>query len=350
MNDEDERVLKTIESRLGRPGPDIRCGVEPAVRAHVLSRIVDSGRLRAMARLVKWAERLLERHDPAAVFTDGLSGEVTTVLLALAKARGIVTFAGWHSPYIDDVKLDLFGSDLRNPPIVDISLTWGRRHEDYLNATSARCAIIRTGSPVAGHARRAPRPRRGRPRKALLLQYAAPPYDLYWRHDEQYRFFVEAVRMLREVGFDEIRFKLHPGPSTTGYHRRIADRFDLDCEIHQYGRFQDFIEWADIVIGPVHSGAMLEVIAAGKSYYPVLLRPTMVNTEYVSDYQIFSDISTLRRALETRAPLDQATLLEDFAGTNEFSDPAGRIWEVIAAKVLAPPVPAGPAPDFRPSS
>ena len=129
---------------------------------------------------------LLDRHKPDVVLTDGLQNVLTTTFLELAKKRGIATVATWHSPYIQDVKISIFGGDPRIPPVVDTCFTWGRIHEKWLARNGTRCKAVRTGSVVNAHYRRRP-PRDGGRNRGLILQYLTPLADVKSVQAARYR-------------------------------------------------------------------------------------------------------------------------------------------------------------------
>ena len=343
LSDEDRRRLEAIPERLRAAWRSLPAeGVEADVRAHVQRHILSTGRLEEHAARVLSAERVLDRHKPDVVLTDGLQNVLTTTFLELAKKRGIATVATWHSPYIQDVKISIFGGDPRIPPVVDTCFTWGRIHEKWLARNGTRCEAVRTGSVVNAHYRRRP-PRDGGRKRGLILQYLTPLANVKSVQAARYGSFVEVARMLSELGFSEIRLKLHPGASVAApYYRKICETFGLACDVRHAGPFHEHVAWADVVIGPVTTGAMLEVMAAGKPYYPLLLPPHSVNVEYLGAYPVFEDVASLHRALKSGQSLDQTQLLNDYTSLGEIPDPAMRAWEALRGEAASAPRPRRP--------
>ena len=74
---------------------------------------------------------------------------------------------------------------------------------------------------------------------------------------------------------------------------------------------------------------MLEVMAAGKPHYPVLLPPHSVNTKYLDGSPVYTDLNSLRQALAAGEVPDQRKLLNDFNSFDEIPDPAARVWQVL---------------------
>ena len=332
LSPRDRRAVDGIEQRLLDALATPASGRDIYVRRHVQERILKPGRLNRAAVEVNWGKRLLERHRPGHILTDGLQNPTTNTILELAKDRAIPASACWHGPFVQDVKLEIFGSDPRVEPLVERCLTWGRVNEDWLDSISARTAKVRVGNLAAARFRdtvRAPENRR----HALLLQYAVTYNDFATVTSTEYQYFVEVVQILRDLKYREIRFKLHPGAPKGRYYERIAERFGLECQIFETGSFEDFVAWSDIVVGPVVSGAMLEVMAAGRPYYPVLLSPHAVNTSYLGSCTVYGDFKALRQALESGQPPECGACLNDFTSIDEFSDPAARTWQALRSQV-----------------
>jgi len=328
LSEEDRRAVDAIHSRLEEAWKSPATGREALVRRHVRKHILAPKLLYGKAVEVTWAERILDRHKPDQIFTDALQNTTTNTFFELAKQRGIPTAGTWHGPFIQDVKLEIFGCDPRFGPLVDRCFTWGRNHEDWLDNISAKTTKVRIGNLVCGPYRRLP-PAATKQGRALVLQYSGMGHDFATPTSHEYFFFVHTVRMLRDLGYSKIRLKFHPGLSKTRYYRRIAEFFDVECEMFAEGLFADFVAGADFVIGPAVSGAMLEVISAGKPYYPVLLPPHSINVKYLEGSPVYTDLDALGQALAAGEVPDQRKLLNDFNSFDEIPDPAARVWQVL---------------------
>lgn len=328
LSDDDRRAVDAIHSRLDEAWECPATGRDAVVRRYVRKHILAPKRLHDKAVEVKWAERVLARHKPDQIFTDALQHTTTNTFFELAKQRGIPTAGTWHGPYIQDVKMEIFGCDPRFGPLVDRCFTWGRNHEDWLDNISAKTTKVRIGNLVCGPYRRLP-PAATKQGRALVLQYIDPGHDFAAPTSHEYFYFVTTVRMLRDLGYSKICLRLHPGSPKSRYYTRIAKFFDVECEMSAEGPFKHFVAWADFAIGPATSGAMLEVISAGKPYFPVLLPPHSVNTKYLDGSPIYTDLNSLRRALAAGEVPDQRKLLNDFNSLDEIPDPAARVWQVL---------------------
>ncbi len=81
-------------------------------------------------------------------------------------------------------------------------------------------------------------------------------------------------------------------PSKT-YYEKIVRTFGLDCVVLKSERLHDVLQDYDIVIGPIHSGAIFEAMAAGKEVYAFWLGPDDVVTQFYASYGLLRDISEL---------------------------------------------------------
>jgi len=313
--------IKTVISKLDGPFAQI-------MRDHITRSVLENRRLEAAARHVVNCEKLIDRLNPALVFTDGLQNAFTNTALAVAKKKGCLTAATWHAPYIVDHCMEIFGSDPHTPALADYCLTWGRGHEDWLDANGATCRQIRTGNIIASRVRKAPTAPR-KTRKALVLQYLPVMGDsLSWyTPSAEFNFFIETVKMLANIGFDEIRFKLHPANIKFDYYKRIAKTFGLRCGIIDDSAFLDHIDWADIVVSIPSSGASLEVLASGKPFYPVLLEPNMIEKRYLYGLRTLDSVGALRQAILTDEESYSEEFLEAFTSEQEINDPAKCAWQ-----------------------
>ncbi len=325
-------VVDTIAERLERSWKSPAKGHEKAVRDFIRTQVLESGWFHWMAGQVKWAEHLFDTHRPEAVFADGMLNTDINIFLELARARGVPTALTWHSPVFQKSKIPIFGNDPRVRSVVERCFTWGKAHEDWLDDTAARCTKVRTGKPTDGGCAN-PVGNRRNGRNALILQFAVPGEDIAAKSANEYNCFVELVRLLRDVGYTEIRLKLHPSCAVTAYYGHIAEYFHLDCTISRDGPFEDHAAWADIVIGPICTAAMLDVMAAGKYYYPFHLSPSSQDTCYLKGCRIYKDLESLRQALQEGSPPHQRETLNHITSAEEFPDSAERVWAAMRAMV-----------------
>ncbi len=328
----DAIVGRTQRRRRDNPGT----GREAAIRTLIHDRFLGRGRIHQLAAQVIRAERMLDRHAPAAIFADGMLNTDINIFMELARPRRIPVATTWHSPIVQKSKIPIFGNDPRIGLLSNAVFTWGRLHEDWLADTGATSVRIRTGNPLEV---REAAPARGRMRRALVLQLAAPGGDVGARATDEYDYFVRVVRLLQDLGHDEIRFKPHPSCAVAPYYQRIAAFFDLPCDIVQDGSFEEHLAWSDFVIGPIYTGALSETLCGGKPYFPIHLPGSSLDPAYLKGMEVFRDMASLARALDNENRPEQRETLYHLTGRDECPDPVAAIWTALR-DMAARPTPA----------
>jgi hypothetical protein len=325
-----KEILTALEKSLAAPTINGR----EIPRDYIKRRILDAGKLTKAAMDIVAAERLLDTYRPERVVVDGERNPPTRIYIELAKSHDMSADHTWHSPLAPkNQKLDALGGDPRAEPLFDRCLTWGAAHEAWLDAIGSRQPRVRVGSPMSDRYLNAPAFRPGGKTNALVLQYTPNLMDLRGLNANIFENFVNTVRLLHERGYENIRYKIHPGPGRwkKSYFEEIARHFDLPCQIFKKEPFEEFVTWADIVVGPVQSGAMYETIAGGKPYYTMLIHPHSMDTSYYGDYPLLFSVDDLARALDQPVdPEARLKMLNALYSIDEFPSGSKRFWDVIS--------------------
>jgi len=336
LNAKDLAELDNIKQKILRTLVPSSDPCKNDVHRYLHRRVINGDGLIKMALDVKWAERLIDEFQPNLVITDGLMDITSKIFLELAKSRGVTNAVTWHGPYVQDVKVDIFGCDPRMESLADYSLTWGRAHEDWLDGIGAKTRKIRTGNLVSsGYQGIEQVTGRG---NVMILQFVSTIHEFVSPLSYEYFCYVEIVRMLAALGYTSVRVRFHPGASKRKYYEQINEFFGLTCEMNDEGSYRDNLEWADIIIGPANSGAALETIASGRPYFPVSLKPNAINKHYISGLPVFEDLGSLRKGLESGISMDQKEFLENFTSLKEFPNSPQRTWDVIEGIVTGGPI------------
>ena len=308
-------------------------------RNYFQKHIIPSGRFQEMAQNIKWVSQLLDRYSPKMLFSDGLDDALSQIFFVASKKRNIRTAVTLHGTVIHDAKIDILGCDERVDPVVDTFFTWGKVNEDWLEDIAAQCKTVRIGNLVALRSRPTTLPLQMENRqRALVLQYAMTPWDLAWPQDAQYSLFVATIRLLNELGFKEVRFKMHPGGGSASFYEKIVSTFGLNCLIYQNEPFDSLVNWADFAVGPVSSGGMLEFLGSNKPYFPILIEPTSMNPKYVEGLPVSRNLKDLREYLTAPTPPDFSALNERFSSLTEIPNPAIRTWEELKSELGISPL------------
>lgn len=338
----DRKAVDDMQARLIGAWRHAAKGRDAALRRHIRKHVLEKRVFHRLAEEATYCRWLLSRHRPHGVLTDSLLDPTYFMLVSMAAGMGARTSYTWHGPYLQNLRLSLLDGDRRRAPIVDQCLTWGPIQEKWLDSIGFKGKKIRTGNVVAMSRLSVwpPRPmvRETVPspgtRRVLVLQYTPVRSDILGLDERQYAAFVDIVRLLRRLGFKDIRFRLHPGAWRISYYKSIAALFRLDCPIHEGGAFKDAVNDADIVIGPVQSGAMNETIAEGKPYYPILFAPHCLDPALLDVIRPYRDLASLERDLARGSVVDQKRILDACCSFDEAADPARRAWRVLEETAL----------------
>ena len=334
LSRQDTEAVEQIVNRLEAAWRTPSSGRDEVLRRFARKAILDRRLFHAAAAETRWVESVLDRCLPAQILTDSIKNATTTTFLEVAKQRRIVTNLTWHGIIVQDFRFRLLGCGSGKPSLVDRCLTWGVNHERWLKNIRAEATTARIGGIVA-HGLPSSAKHSVAWRNVLVLQYVTPLHDFQAPSSHEYLFFVETLRTLEKLGYESVRFRFHPGIEKVGYYRDIAEQFGLSYPATGGGLFHEQLEWADLVIGPATSGAMLETIAAGKPYYPVMLNPHASNMTYFGEGRVFSSVEELESALRERTPLDQRNILRDFYSGGEVADPVAQTFKVLAELPLS---------------
>ena len=324
-----EEIQTDLLAAFKTPAKDTRA----ITRAYAKKNILETGKLTKVARDVCAAERLLDRYRPRRIVVDGEKNPPPRIYIELAKARNIAVDHTWHAPMTPkSQKHDALVGDSYTAPQITRYLTWGMIHEMWLDTIGAKQPRVRIGCPLSDKYNKPGVTRPQKKQNVLVLQYTPNLGDLRGLNTNMYGFFVDAVRMLRDQGFEDICFKIHPGPGRwkVEYFNKIARHFSLQCQILKFEPFEDCVDWADIVIGPAQTGAMFETIAGGRAYHAMLMPPHGMDERYFGDYPLLHSVPELAKALDRPVtPETGRRLLNALYSVDEFPSGSQRFWEVM---------------------
>ena len=319
----DEAVQEIIDRYLNHWNGSNPDTLTMIVRRYITKNVFSSEKIRFYTAQIDLTKRFLLRHQPKRVLLDSIFAAGSRIPMEIAKGIGIKVDYIWHGYWMHIIHFDALGGDPRTKTLVDRVYTWGEQNERWLDAINWQGENVRVGNPFGQKYLKARESGRSKelPKNILVLQYTPMNSDIRGLNANQYGFFVDVVRRLRVIGDFNIRLKLHPGVWKESYYERIKDQYSLSCEIRKDGPFEKHVQWADIVIGPAHSGAYLEVLAANKPYYPVIMLPQskMVHDKHTKFYE---DLGLLVNDIKGSVVHDQNEALEDLTSLSQFPSPA----------------------------
>lgn len=295
--------------------------------------------LEEAAHEVLMAEEFIRRTQPSRIVVDSVRSRRHLSYIELGTSLGIEIDYMWHAPLTpQNLKMGALGGDPRQRVFVNRCLSWGATNDRWLDEVEAPQPKVRIGSPLRNkylaQSTRSPFSRKPiSTQNVLLLQYGFNVLDLAGVNANMYGTFVNCVRILREIGYQNISLKMHPGPGrwTKSQFEEIREFFNLDCKILMHEPFEECLAWADIVIGPSHTGAMFETLAANKPYHALLLPPhSTFDKSYFGDFPLIENLEDLPAALQCDNTQAERKVLDDLYSINEIPNPSQRFWQVMA--------------------
>lgn len=330
--DEINALRKQIEEHLEHQSDEI----PRPVAAFIQQRFLQTDKLEQYVADLLTAEINMRKIRPARLIVDGVRNPPNRLYVEIAYRDGIPIDYIWHGPHVPmKDRNDALCGDMATPPRVTRVLSWGEVNDEWLDDIGYHQERVRVGSPLAQLYANQPKPepaKTGHDRKALLLQYDPMVQDLRGLNVHTFNSLINTAFALRRQGFDEIRVKMHPGPNKwePSYFKAVIAYFGLDCPVYKYEPFHDMVKWADIVVGPLASGAMFETLAAGKPYYPFMIEPHSMDSRYYGDYLIFRTVDEFENALKNNVVPEGRHILNQFYSIDSISDTVGAFWEAAA--------------------
>ncbi|KIL97796.1 hypothetical protein CCC_00857 [Paramagnetospirillum magnetotacticum MS-1] len=314
--------------------------VTDAVRRHYVENSV-LGRGRLHAALAEFAALclLLRRNRIVKVVVGDATNPTARLLSLAARREGAEVDELLNGMFVHDYVSDTRCAVEGQRPGVDRMLTWGRQQELWLRAIGSPLPCVRVGYPgldpisVRGDHRPYGLPPVGSG-NVLLLPIVPAGGNLRAIKSQAYPAIVAVARMLAGLGYGRIRLKLHPGYSPNYYHRLNAE-FGLGLEIVEAGLVPDHLSWADLVIGPVDSGALVETLAFGRPYFALAPRPHSLVMDCIGPLCVYSDAEALGADLAAGRAPDREAILDHFCGGGWPGAASETFWRRTGASAEA---------------
>jgi len=300
-------------------------GADRAIRNFVNDRLLKDGQMEALAQEVLAAKSLLERYRPSRVVVDGVRNLPLRSFIDVANTMGIPVDYTWHAPIAPKrQKWDAFGNDPRTKVSISRALSWGPVFEEWMAKTGPGIPCIRTGTTRVPD--RAEKCSEQMGRRILILDYNSMSDDSLALDGYRFEFFVKAVRLLREMGYEDIAIKLHPGRPRAQYFEAVAEKFNLNCPVYKSEPLTKILDDFDIVMGPMYTTARLEALAAGKRYIGFMIPPNAFDPSYYDHEDHLTDLDQLPETLQKGTFQDNASILQRYNVLEPTQDPSTRFW------------------------
>lgn len=309
--------------------------VEAAIRKFVRCRIVESGWLAAVACEVKSCREMLRRNAVTRVVVGDVTGR-PRLIAECAASLGLPSDELPNGCMVVPQRNDARCGDRGRGPLLDRVLTWGWLTERWLALGAAKVRYCRTGYPALDRLRRAAaKPLPTVPLNALVLPIYADGDDVIALTSNIFGYLAETIEVLHAAGIANIRIKVHGGPQNIDYYRDVADGTGIRCEVVKEGPLAPHLEWADLVVGPVNSGAFIEANALGVCYYGYRPWPSLIDVSLFEGMDILSTPAELAAALAARRIPDRAFIVSRVASFDSIDNAGRHTWRALAESAPA---------------
>jgi len=325
------RLEQTLKDQAQTPG-QLSSPVNSAVQTFVNTYYLESGWLEDRAILVSRYTRFLTKRRISHVLVGHTENMIGRILVEYAAKRGFASDELPNGVFTWYFKTDSHNTfDGRKPHLTRI-LSWGKQMDSCLSIKGVTVPHVRTGYPgiEVPLSLSFSRPTPSGEGRALVLPQMIERLDLEIFVSHPLVYLVETIRALNDAGFHDIRIKLHPGYSAgKACIADILDHFGLAASIQTGPSPHEHIAWADVVVGPVNSGSMLETLAMGKPYLPLRAVPSSLEPDQFGPLRVFDTPGQLREALANRDYPDALAALDWFCDIKKTPNPAHKVWDCV---------------------
>ena len=328
-----KKIIRELENAWITEGFEL----DETIRHFIQRRLIASGAFQTKARLTKRFDRLFARHRFKRILIGDAENSQCCIAADLAFRDGIETDELLNGMFMTKRNHESRTGDAHRPPMVSRLLAWGKQNEKWIAAINGDMPCVRTGYPVFDHLRRETAVGTSSLGRALVLPIPVERPDTRGLNANMFSTMVETVRALKNLGIHDIRIKVHPGPHNKRYFEDVVRNFSLDCAVFKDGLLAGHIEWADVVIGPINSGAFVETMMAGKPYYPMVIQPSSLHPDHFGAVTPLGSVPELIDAIKAGSCPDAYETLETFCSILSIPDPSRRVWQAMEASLPAPP-------------
>ncbi|CAA6605830.1 conserved hypothetical protein [Rhodospirillaceae bacterium LM-1] len=328
----DHRELRGIVERLEAAWISPGDVMEEARREFIRSNIISSGWLETQALETKRFMDLFHRHRIARVIIGDTTSSIGHLVAEAARNAGSGCDELLNGMFVTTQRFPSRVGDKGSAPLVSRLLARGSGDLRWLAHTGASIPAALSGYPTA-QTSRSSEIHFDNKGKALILPIYADSDDSLALLPNIISWLMETIALLNRRGCSAIRVKLHVGPPNLHYHLAAIENAELAAEVVKDNNFSHHVEWADFVIGPVNSGAWLETIAAGKPYFAILARPSLISREVLGNAQVVESIDELDAMLDSATAPDGRIVYEDFCSASAIPNPTGRVWDLVALAI-----------------
>lgn len=302
-----------------------------AFRQAIENRMLRTGRLHEMARLVKQYEKLFRRFDFQRVVVVDVSEIMSHIPASLAHGKAIPVDELHNGMFVTGSRNTSRCGDTHVAPLISRFLCFGEAEvewvKDCIRAPGETIVVGYPGLDAVDSSATPAMSAGGNGRNVLVLpvyHYVSDPTA--YRSDTD-AYLVDTVRVLRDCGYSNVRVKLHPSMDHLPHYQAVNREFSLGAEMVIAGNALTHFEWADLVVGPLSSGAFLEATRAGKRYIAVRPPSSSVLPRFARGATVIGVPEDLRAVLRDDRRADRDLILRRFCGG--VANPAQRFVDAV---------------------
>jgi hypothetical protein len=333
---ERELVFQTIEklsSNWASIKPD--SSSEAARRHYISTRIFESDRLYKFAEMAKSYKEFLRRKNIKSIIVSDATSFTCRLVIEAARALGLDRCEILNGMFVHDMKYDVRCGDEQQSAALSRLFAWGEQQKEWLKRIGSKIPCVQTGYPGIDMIRATDlNPVLPSPEKTNVL--VLPCYivvdNIRGIKSNSYMLLVDMIRTLKELGYKNVRIKLHPGLGGMGYVQRLITMHNLDCELFIEGSVPDHMNWADFIVGPVESGSMVEALAGGIPYFGFAVPPSNVDKTFFGTFPVLETVDDLRKLLETKSMPESKNILSYLCDTSDFQKSSPKVWQTLISQ------------------
>lgn len=324
----DRATLSAIRQRLEAHWTQKASPMEEAHRAFLRQYVLTPQAFEQIALRTKQFSALFRSVRPDRVLVGDAENSICRMVLELAARDGAGSDELPNGIFLSRQHLDARISDCGRPPAISRYLASGEWSERWLALQDAGIDIVRTGYPVADYLLSKEAPPLPGCKHALLLPLHIDRTDVRGLEADVFSTMVAAASALIAKGWT-VRVKVHPGFHEAGYYQAVLDAHGCAAEAIKDGTLPDHIAWADLVVGPINSNAVIETLANKRPYVAMRTRPSSLEPTIWDPLPVVDTISGMLAQVELGG-LDPAIALKLLADYDAERPAAGRIWAAMA--------------------
>jgi hypothetical protein len=332
LNKRDHAALGRIRDRIRDLWAEPVSGIELTLREFIGEQALESQWLELYALETKRWHKLFSRHHPERAMVGDATNWLCRLIAEVAQDRNVPVDELLNGLFVTSQRYDARTGDKYCRPVVDRLLSWGPQNEDWLAVTGSPIDLELTGYPALDALRENSFSSVSDSEsdvKALVLPLYVDCDDVCGLWANIFSHLVSMVHQLRQIGCDQIRVKVHPGPFNATYYKNLFSHYDLSVDLISSGSLEPHIEWADFIVGPINSGAFVEAIASGTTYYPMRCEPTLIDDRLLGPIKCYDDPESVAAAIN-RGERPNNKEAGNYLASLDLISSAGRTtWKVL---------------------